>query len=125
MSQTRCEFYVQLLITNISSSIVNPTFRVLFSELIPKGSEIRWFGLQLVLSCATCWVSYVANAPLQNATHQLRFPLVLCLVIFMLPIVLEAVRITTKVMKQDKIRWQEHDSSQGPVEAESVQVSKS
>lgn len=93
--------------------------------MIPKGSEIRWFGLQLVLSRATCWVSYVANAPLQNATHRLRFPLVLCLVIFILPVVLEVMRITMKVMKQDKVRWQEHDASEGPIESEIIHVDKS
>jgi len=37
----------------LSGSIVNAVFRVLFSELVPKGSEIEWFGLQVVLSCAT------------------------------------------------------------------------
>lgn len=116
---------MQLLITNISSSIVNPTFRILFSELIPKGNEIRWFGLQLVLSCATCWVSYVANAPLQNATHQLRFPLVLCLAIFVLPVLLEMVRVSVKAIRQDKVRWQEHDAPKGPAEVEIIYINKS
>jgi MFS-type transporter involved in bile tolerance (Atg22 family) len=51
--QNRWEFYVQNLLFTLSGSIVNAVFRVLFSELVPKGSEIEWFGLQVVLSCAT------------------------------------------------------------------------
>ncbi|KAG9235081.1 autophagy-related protein 22-like protein [Amylocarpus encephaloides] len=105
----RWEFYVQSLIFNLSGSIVNPTFRVLFSELVPKGSEIEWFGLQVVLSCATAWVSYITNAPLQNATHQLRFPLVLCLIFLIVPIVLEVIRSTVTLFARDKLLWQEHD----------------
>jgi hypothetical protein len=60
---------VQSFIFYLSNAIVNATFRVLYSEFIPKGSEIEWFGLQVVLSCATVskhfnlldppWVSYL------------------------------------------------------------------
>ena len=49
----RWEFYVQLLITNVSGTLVNNAFRVAFSEMLPPGSEVRWFSMQLVLSCAT------------------------------------------------------------------------
>ncbi|KIX01250.1 uncharacterized protein Z518_08975 [Rhinocladiella mackenziei CBS 650.93] len=78
--KNRWEFYVQLFVISLSGSFVNASFRVLFSELIPKGSEVEWFGLQLILSCATVWINYVASGPLQSATHPLRFPLVLGLV---------------------------------------------
>lgn len=110
--KNRWEFYVQSLVFYLSGSIVNPTFRVLFAELVPKGSEIEWFGLQVVLSCATSWVSYVANAPLQNATHQLRFPLVSCLMILIVPVALEIIRCTMKLFTRDKLRWQENDASE-------------
>ncbi|KAH8878967.1 hypothetical protein GQ53DRAFT_739491 [Thozetella sp. PMI_491] len=100
----RWEFYVQSFIYYLSNSIVNSTFRVLFAELVPKGSEIEWFGLQVVLSCATAWVSYVANAPLQNATHQLRFPLVLCLIILIFPVALEIMRCTMGLFARDRRR---------------------
>ena len=51
--QKRWEFYAQLVLLQFSQALVNVSFRVLFSELIPKGSEVEWFGLQLILSCAT------------------------------------------------------------------------
>ncbi|EHA56433.1 hypothetical protein MGG_16083 [Pyricularia oryzae 70-15] len=70
----RWEFYVPNVISGLSGAIVNSAFRVQYSELVLKGSEVEWFGLQVVLSCATAWVNYVANAPLQNATRQLRSP---------------------------------------------------
>ncbi|KAH7031447.1 autophagy-related protein 22-like protein [Microdochium trichocladiopsis] len=108
----RWEFYVQNLILVVSGAIVNSSFRVLYSELMPKGNEVQWFGLQVVLSCATAWVSYVANAPIQNATHQLRFPLILCLLILVIPVVLEAARSQMAIFARDKSRWQEHDAGQ-------------
>ncbi|KAL2071436.1 hypothetical protein VTL71DRAFT_12671 [Oculimacula yallundae] len=109
--KNRWEFYAQSLLFNISGSIVNNVFRVLFSEMVPKGSEVEWFGLQVILSCATAWVSYVANAPLQNATHELRFPLVLCLIMLVVPVVLEICRCYMGVFAKDKHSWKEHDES--------------
>ncbi|KAH9212521.1 autophagy-related protein 22-like protein [Leptodontidium sp. 2 PMI_412] len=109
--KNRWEFYIQSLLFNVSNSIVNSVFRVLFSEMVPKGSEVEWFGLQVILSCATAWVSYVANAPLQNATHELRFPLVLCLIMLVLPVVLEICRCSMDVFVKDKARWKEYDES--------------
>jgi hypothetical protein len=53
------------------------------------------------------WVSYVTNAPLQNTTHQLRFPLVLCLIFLVIPVVIEVLRTTLKVFKKDMLRWQD------------------
>jgi hypothetical protein len=49
----RWEYYVQLFVFQLSGAFANSSFRVLLAELIPIGSEIRWFGMQLVLSCAT------------------------------------------------------------------------
>jgi hypothetical protein len=86
---------------------VNPVFRLLYAEMIPKGEEVLWFGLQLVLSCATTWVAYVATGPLQNATHNLRFPLILCLVFFLVSLILECTRYWLPYFKKDRARWQE------------------
>ncbi|KAF7311958.1 Autophagy-related protein [Mycena indigotica] len=90
----RWEFYVQQLLMNTSSAIVNVVFRILYAEFIPAGEEVMWYGLQIVVSCATTWVTYVATGPLQNATHDLRFPVVLCLVFLAFPVALEVVRVT-------------------------------
>ncbi|KAK5047490.1 hypothetical protein LTR84_006587 [Exophiala bonariae] len=111
--KNRWEFYVALLVNFISQALANSTWRILYAELVPKGEEMTWFGLQIVLSCSTTWISYVANGPLQNATHQLRFPLVLCLIFLLVPVVLECFRATLPVFKKDKARWQAEDKFVG------------
>lgn len=105
----RWEFYVQNLLFCLSNAITSAVFRVIYSEFMPKGSEVEWFGLQVVLSCATAWISYIASAPLQNATNQLRFPLIICLVFLLLPVGLEIYRITGKTFRRDKLFWKEQD----------------
>lgn len=105
----RWEFYVQILLLQLAQALVNGPFRVLLSEMIPIGSEIRWFGMQLVLSNATVWVNYVASAPLQNATHQLRFPLILSVIFLVVALVLEVARNTLGVFKKDATKWRAID----------------
>lgn len=107
----RWEFYIQIFLLQLAQAFVNGAFRVLLSEMIPIGSEIRWFGMQLVLSCGTVWVNYVASAPLQNATHQLRFPLVLSLAFLGMAIVLEAARVSLGVFRRDTERWRRIDKT--------------
>ena len=107
----RWEFYFQHFIFQMSGAFVNASFRVLLAEMIPIGSEIRWFGMQLVLSCATVWVNYVASAPLQNATHQLRFPLILSLIFLALALVLELCRVSLPVFKADLLKWRQLDDT--------------
>lgn len=109
--QMRWEFYVQILLLQLGQSFANGPFRVLLSEIIPIGSEIRWFGMQLVLSNATVWVNYVASAPLQNATHQLRFPLILSVVFLIVAIVLELARVNLGVFKRDAATWRTRDKT--------------
>jgi hypothetical protein len=58
----RWEFYVLVFLMTLSGNVTNTTFRVLFSEMMPPRNEVRWFGLQYVLSCAT--VSTPATVPL-------------------------------------------------------------
>jgi hypothetical protein len=106
---------------------------VLFAELIPCGSEVEWFGMQAILSCGTVsgaspfwtqrgtkhasvtdeepfstyqvWANYVASGPLQNATHQLRFPLVISLIFLTISVLVEVCRRTLKVFATDSQRW--------------------
>lgn len=75
----RWEFYLMAVIQNAAGAIVSPLFRVLFSELFPKGSEIKYFGFQLVLSCSTTWIPQVVNGPIVDATNNIRLPAGECL----------------------------------------------
>ncbi|KAJ9606976.1 hypothetical protein H2200_008987 [Cladophialophora chaetospira] len=107
--KNRWEFYVQNLIFYLSGAIVNPTWRLLYSDLVPKGEEVMWFGMQVIVSCATTWVSYVATGPLQNATHNLRFPLIICLIFLMVPVVLEWCRASLGVFERDRLHWKQEE----------------
>ena len=46
----RVEFYIWQVLQSIAGGILTPLFRVLFSEVFPKGSEIQYFGFQMVVS---------------------------------------------------------------------------
>jgi hypothetical protein len=107
----RWEFYVQIMLLQLAQAFANGAFRVLLSEMIPVGSEIRWFSIQLVLSCGTVWVNYVASAPLQNSTHQLRFPLILSLVFLVVALTLEVSRVTLGVFARDAEKWRVLDKT--------------
>lgn len=97
---------------------------------MPPRNEVRWFGLQYVLSCATVsaaqrrphdfsadlcinqvWVNYIASAPLQNATHQLRFPLILSLIFMVIAFILEFSRLTVPFFQHDQEKWAAHDKA--------------
>jgi hypothetical protein len=80
---------------------------VLYAEMIPKGEEVLWFSLQLVLSWATTRVTYVATGPLQNATHNLRLLLISCIIFFNGPLVLECAMYWLPYFQRDRARWQE------------------
>lgn len=84
----RAEFYVFQVVMSLAGSIISPLFRVLFSEMFPRGNEIQYFGFQLVLSCGTTWIPQIANAPIVSATNNVRLPAVISLVFFVIAFVL-------------------------------------
>jgi MFS-type transporter involved in bile tolerance (Atg22 family) len=49
----RAEFYVFQVIQNLAGSVLSPLFRVLFPQVFPNGSEIQYFGFQLVVGALT------------------------------------------------------------------------
>ena len=62
------------------------------------------------------WVNYVASAPLQNATHQLRFPLVLSLIFMVIAFVIELARVFMPYFQNDQKKWAAHDKANLQVE---------
>lgn len=58
------------------------------------------------------WVNYVASAPLQNATHQLRFPLVLSLIFMVFAFVIELARVFMQYFQNDQKKWAAHDKAE-------------
>ena len=81
-----------------------------------------WFGLQVILSCATTWVNYVATGPLQNSTHNLRFPLVLCLVFLVGPLILECVRVKVGLFRRERQKLLDEASVDGSSGSSTVEV---
>lgn len=80
----RSEFYVFQVVMNLAGSIISPLFRVLFSEMFPRGKEIQYFAFQLLLSCSTSWIPQVTNAPIVSSTNNVRLPAVISLVFFVI-----------------------------------------
>jgi hypothetical protein len=63
------------------------------------------------MSINQVWVNYIASAPLQNATHQLRFPLILSLIFMVIAFILEFFRFTMPFFKHDQQKWAAHDKA--------------
>jgi hypothetical protein len=63
------------------------------------------------------WVNYVASAPLQNATNNLRYPLVLSTVFGTVAVVLELIRELHPYFKRDRKKWIAHDLTEAEAEA--------
>ena len=56
-------------------------------------------------------MNYVASAPLQNATHQLRFPLVLSLIFMVVAFVIELARVYMSHFQNDQKKWAAFDEA--------------
>lgn len=78
-----------------------------------------------VIDCGQVWVNYVASAPLQNVTHQLRFPLVISLMFLAVALGTELCRARLSVFKADRCKWRDivravDDNDTGILQCKSV-----
>jgi MFS-type transporter involved in bile tolerance (Atg22 family) len=71
----QAEFWVALAMFMSTSSALRSLNRVLFSSLIPRGSEALFFGLEITLDLATGWINPLVQGFVQDATHNLRYPM--------------------------------------------------
>lgn len=72
----QAEFWVADFLFMSTSSALRSLNRVLYSSLIPKGSEAAFFGLEITLDLATGWINPLVQGVIQNRTHNLRFPMI-------------------------------------------------
>ncbi|KOS20621.1 Autophagy-related protein 22 [Escovopsis weberi] len=72
----QAEFWVGQFLFMSTSSALRSLNRVMFSSLIPKGSEALYFGLEITLDLATGWINPLVQGAIQNHTHNLRFPMI-------------------------------------------------
>ena len=70
------EYWVAIALFMSTSSALRSLNRVLYSSLIPKGSEALYFGLEITLDLATGWINPLVQGVIQNRTHNLRFPMI-------------------------------------------------
>ncbi|TGJ81453.1 hypothetical protein E0Z10_g7325 [Xylaria hypoxylon] len=96
----RWEFYFFQALLSVASSIVGVAFKVLFSRLFPQGSEIKFFGFQLVLSLGTVWVPQIVNGPIVDATNNLRLPAAISSVLLLFCVVVTLFVDEGKGMRQ-------------------------
>ncbi|MCJ1284685.1 hypothetical protein MMC26_004021 [Xylographa opegraphella] len=71
------EFWVEQALFMSSSSALRALNRMLYASMLPRGSEALFFGLEIVLDLATGWINPLLLGTIQNATHNLRFPMVI------------------------------------------------
>lgn len=71
----QAEFWVAMFLFMSTCSALRSLNRVLFSSLIPRGSEALFFGLEITLDLATSWINPLVQGIIQNNTHNLRFPM--------------------------------------------------
>ncbi|KYK57100.1 autophagy-related protein 22 [Drechmeria coniospora] len=74
--KSQTEFWVVDVLFMSTSSALRSLNRVLYSSLIPKGSEAIYFGLEITLDLATGWINPLVQGVIQNSTHNLRFPMI-------------------------------------------------
>ncbi|KAG5967807.1 hypothetical protein E4U58_002106 [Claviceps cyperi] len=72
----QAEFWVADVLFMSTSSALRSLNRVLYSSLIPKGSEAAFFGLEITLDLATGWINPLVQGVIQDRTHNLRFPMI-------------------------------------------------
>lgn len=78
------EFWVEQAFFLSASSALRSHNRVLYSSMLPRGSEAQFFGLEITLDLATGWINPLIQGTIQNRTHNLRFPMIPNLVLMLI-----------------------------------------
>ncbi|KAK3672241.1 hypothetical protein LTR78_007781 [Recurvomyces mirabilis] len=102
----RWEFYFIQVLVQISFSVSNVAFRVLLPQMFPRGNEVQYFGFQQAISLATVWIPQVVNAPVVDATNNLRVPAIVSAVFGLIAVGLAVWTDEEAGMKQVKANGQ-------------------
>ncbi|GAA6016964.1 hypothetical protein JCM10207_007863 [Rhodosporidiobolus poonsookiae] len=84
--KNRWEFYFFQIVQNMAFSLLSAVFRVVYSELFPRGAEVQYFSFQLAIGCATVWIPQVVDSAIVDATNMVRFPAIISLVTILIAI---------------------------------------
>ncbi|KAH9909602.1 autophagy-related protein 22-like protein [Xylariomycetidae sp. FL2044] len=77
------EFWVELAVLNPATSALRACNRVMYAAMFPRGKEAHFTGLELTLVLATGWINTLVQAVIQDATHNLRYPMLPNLFLFL------------------------------------------
>ncbi|KAI0190309.1 autophagy-related protein 22 [Astrocystis sublimbata] len=77
------EFWVELAVLNPATSALRACNRVIYASMIPKGKEAHFTGLEITLGLATGWINPLVQSVIQDATHDLRYPMLPNLFLFL------------------------------------------
>ncbi|KAI1299713.1 autophagy-related protein 22 [Xylaria venustula] len=80
------EFWVELAVLNPATSALRACNRVMYAAMIPRGKEAHFTGLELTLDLATGWINPLVQSVIQDATHNLRYPMLPNLFLFLVAI---------------------------------------
>ncbi|KAI1124424.1 autophagy-related protein 22-like protein [Nemania abortiva] len=69
------EFWVELAVLNPATSALRACNRVMYAAMLPRGREAHFTGLELTLDLATGWINPLVQSVIQDATHNLRYPM--------------------------------------------------
>ncbi|KAI0444279.1 autophagy-related protein 22 [Xylaria telfairii] len=77
------EFWVELAVLNPATSALRACNRVIYAAMIPRGKEAHFTGLEITLDFATGWINPLVQSVIQDATHNLRYPMLPNLFLFL------------------------------------------
>ncbi|KAI0814585.1 autophagy-related protein 22 [Xylaria sp. FL0064] len=78
------EFWVELAVLNPATSALRACNRVMYAAMLPRGREAHFTGLEITLGLATGWINPLVQSVIQDRTHNLRYPMLPNLFLFLL-----------------------------------------
>lgn len=80
------EFWFELAISAPATSALRSCNRVMYASMLPRGKEAHFTGLELTLDLAVGWINPLVMSVIQDRTHNLRFPMLPALFLFLVAI---------------------------------------
>ncbi|KAI1161592.1 autophagy-related protein 22 [Nemania serpens] len=78
------EFWVEIAVLNPATSALRACNRVMYAAMLPKGREAHFTGLELTIDLAVGWINPLVQSVIQDATHNLRYPMLPNLFLFLI-----------------------------------------
>ncbi|KAI0115739.1 autophagy-related protein 22 [Nemania sp. FL0031] len=110
------EFWVELAVLNPATSALRACNRVMYAAMLPRGKEAHFTGLEITLGLATGWINPLVQSVIQDRTHNLRYPMLPNLFLFLLSAVFYFWFDMDKGIEDSKKPWTEEPAEHSPVD---------